>query len=209
MKSIHRFLALVLAMILMLTVLPVFAEKTGNAITVTFDLNTTPDLTDNETYVYTTTGYNEYWQPVETQSEAVFAAEDGVLTADLPVPAREGWYFAGWQTKPDVSDDDLINGVSPYLWMPGHKTNFLGQALQAQDETIDLKPFADENGQVRLYARWVQLKAIDSPKGLQAMANDLYGAFELAADIDMTDFDFIPVGCYFNNYELFETAWWT
>ena len=40
------------------------------------------------------------------------------------------------------------------------------------------------------------------------MANDLYGAYELTADIEMTD-TFIPVGCYFNNYELFETAWWT
>lgn len=141
MKSIHRSLALVLAMMLMLmlTVLPVFAEETGNAITVIFDLNTTPDLTDNETYVYTTTGYDEYWQPVETQSEAVFTTEDGVLAVDLPIPTREGWYFAGWQTKPDVTESDLINGVSPYLWIPGHKTNFLGQALQAQDETTGME----------------------------------------------------------------------
>ncbi len=80
--------------------------------------------------------------------------------------------------------------------------------MQAEDEVIDLNEFADENSQVRLYARWVQLTPIDSAEDLQAMANDLYGAYELTADIDMTD-AFIPVGCYFNNYELFETAWWT
>lgn len=78
MKSTRRFLTLVLAMMLMLTVLPTFAEETVSAITVTFDLNTTPDLTDNETYVYTTTGYDEYWQPVETRSEAIWATSSGV-----------------------------------------------------------------------------------------------------------------------------------
>lgn len=78
-----------------------------------------------------------------------------MLAVDLPVPTREGWYFAGWQTRPVVTADDLINGVSPYLWMPGHKVSAFGQAMQAEDEVIDLNPFADENSKVRLYARWV------------------------------------------------------
>lgn len=203
-----KALAVLLTLSLLLMAVPGFAEEPAAALTVTFDLNTTPDTTDNETYIYTATGYNEYWQPVTEEKEAVFTTEDGVLAVDLPVPTREGWYFAGWQTRPVVTADDLINGVSPYLWMPGHKASPFGQAMQAEDEVIDLNPFADENGQVTLYARWVQLTPIDSPEGLQAMANDLYGAYELTADIEMAD-TFIPVGCYFNNYELFETAWWT
>ena len=203
-----KTLAVLLTLSLLLMAVPGFAEEPAAALTVTFDLNTTPDTTDNETYIYTATGYNEYWQPVTEEKEAVFTTEDGVLAVDLPVPTREGWYFAGWQTRPVVTADDLINGVSPYLWMPGHKASAFGQAMQAEDEVIDLNPFADENSKVRLYARWVQLTPIDSPEGLQAMANDLYGAYELTADIEMTD-TFIPVGCYFNNYELFETAWWT
>ncbi len=203
-----KALAVLLTLSLLLMAVPGFAEEPAATLTVTFDLNTTPDTTDNETYIYTATGYNEYWQPVTEEKEAVFTTEDGVLAVDLPVPTREGWYFAGWQTRPVVTADDLINGVSPYLWMPGHKASAFGQAMQAEDEVIDLNPFADENSKVRLYARWVQLTPIDSPEGLQAMANDLYGAYELTADIEMTD-TFIPVGCYFNNYELFETAWWT
>ena len=203
-----KALAVLLTLSLLLMAVPGFAEEPAAALTVTFDLNTTPDTTDNETYIYTAAGYNEYWQPVTEEKEAVFTTEDGVLAVDLPVPTREGWYFAGWQTRPVVTADDLINGVSPYLWMPGHKASPFGQAMQAEDEVIDLNPFADENGQVTLYARWVQLTPIDSPEGLQAMANDLYGAYELTADIEMAD-TFIPVGCYFNNYELFETAWWT
>ncbi len=67
--------------------------------------------------------------------------------------------------------NDLINGVSPYLWMPGHKASAYGQAMQAEDEVIDLNEFADENSQVRLYARWVQLTPIDSAEGLQAGSN--------------------------------------
>lgn len=203
-----KALAVLMTLSLLLIAVPTLAEEKVAPLTVTFDLNTTPDTTDSETYIYASTGYNEYWQPVTEEKEAVFITEDGVLSVDLPVPTREGWYFAGWQTQPVVTVNDLINGVSPYLWMPGHKASAYGQAMQAEDEVIDLNEFADENNQVRLYARWVQLTPIDSAEDLQAMVNDLYGAYELTADIDMTD-AFTPVGCYFNNYELFETAWWT
>lgn len=204
-----KTLAYLIAFTLLLEAIPGWTEERAAGLTVTFDLNTTPNLTDDETYVYTATGYDANWQPVTEEKPAIFTAENGVLTVDLPVPTREGWYFAGWQTKADVTEADLINGVSPFLWLPGHKASPFGQAMQAPDEVMDLTPYADENGQVRLYARWVQPKAIDSPEALQAMANDLYGAYELTADIDMSGFAFIPVGCYFNNYELFETAWWT
>ena len=209
MKQMKKLAAILLVFTLLTASVPAMAEEGSMPITVTFDLNTTPDLTDDEAYIYTTMGYDANWQPVTEEKPAVFPAEGGVLSVDLPVPAREGWYFAGWQTKADVTDADLINGVSPFLWMPGHKASPFGQAMQAPDEVMDLTSYADENGQVRRYARWVQPKAIDSPEALQAMADDLCGAYELTADIDMSGFAFIPVGCYFNNYELFETAWWT
>ena len=134
-----KTLAYLIVFTLLLTAIPGWAEEGAPGLTVAFDLNTTPDLTDDETYVYAATGYDANWQPVTEEKPAVFTAENGVLAVDLPVPTREGWYFAGWQTKPDVTESDLINGVSPYLWIPGHKTNFLGQALQAQDESTGME----------------------------------------------------------------------
>ena len=52
MKRFPIILCLLLAL-LVVSVVPSMAEETG--LTVIFDLNTTPDLTDNETYVYTST----------------------------------------------------------------------------------------------------------------------------------------------------------
>lgn len=93
MKQMKKLASILLVFTLLTAAVPAMAEEGTASITVTFDLNTTPDLTDDETYVYTTTGYDANWQPVTEEKPAVFPAEDGVLSVDLPVPAREGWYF--------------------------------------------------------------------------------------------------------------------
>lgn len=198
---------------------------TFNEYTIRFDLNTTSDPSDDELYIYEEIGYDENWQPVTEQKEAVFtvpASDDAYLDVTIPNPVREGYYFAGWHTRPDVSAEDLVNGVSPYLWMLGQKANALGQvqievspaeeieARQLNNETMLLKNLEslDENGNGTLYARWVEVKQISNEEELRGMANDLYGAYELVADIELTK-PWTPVGCYFQNYEYFETRWWT
>ena len=147
--------------------------------TIRFDLNTTSDPSDNELYVYEEAGYDENWQPVTEQKEAVFTVpvgDDAYLDITLPAPVREGYYFAGWQTRPDVTEDDMVNGVSPYLWMLGQKASIVGQvqienspaaeieARQLNNETMLLKDLEnlDENGNGTLYARWVELKQISN-----------------------------------------------
>ena len=193
--------------------------------TIRFDLNTTADPSDDELYVYEEAGFDENWQPITQQKEAVFtvpASDDAYLDVVIPNPVREGYYFAGWQTRPVVNEEDLMNGVSPYLWMLGQKASILGQvqienspaeevaARQLNTETMLLKDLEslDENGTGTLYARWVELKQISTEEELRAMANDLYGAYELVADIELTG-PWTPVGCYFQNYEYFENRWWT
>ena len=114
-----KALAVLMTLALLLMAIPTLAEEKVAPLIVTFDLNTTPDMTDNETYIYASTGYNEYWQPVTEEKEAVFTTEDGVLSVDLPVPTREGWYFAGWQTRPVVTSRhkaDRNYGASPSGW---------------------------------------------------------------------------------------------
>ena len=192
--------------------------------TIRFDLNTTSDPSDDELYVYEAEGYDENWQPITEQKDAVFtvpASDDAYLDVTLPNPVREGYYFAGWQTRPDVTEDDMVNGVSPYLWMLGQKASIVGQvqienspvaeieARQLNNETMLLKDLEnlDENGNGTLYARWVEIKQISTEEELRGMANDLYGAYELVADIELTQ-PWTPVGCYFQNYEYYETSWW-
>lgn len=45
---------------------------TFNEYTIRFDLNTTSDPSDDELYIYEEIGYDENWQPVTEQKEAVF-----------------------------------------------------------------------------------------------------------------------------------------
>ena len=192
--------------------------------TIRFDLNTTPDTTDDELYVYEEVGYDENWQPITQQKEAVFtvpAGDDAFLDVSLPNPVREGYYFAGWQTRPEVTEDDLVHGVSPYLWILGQKLSYIGQVQvenspaeevetrRLHQEAMFLKDLEnlDENGNGTLYARWVEIKPISNEEELRAMANDLYGAYELVADIELTE-PWTPVGCYFHNYEYYELRWW-
>lgn len=192
--------------------------------TIRFDLNTTPDTSDDELYIYEEAGYDENWQPITEEKEAVFtvpASDDAYLDVSLPNPVREGYYFAGWQTRPNVTEDDLIYGVSPYIWMLGQKASAVGQVQienspaeevatrSLHNEAMYLKDLEslDENGNGTLYARWVEIKQISNEEELRAMSNDLYGAYELVADIQLTK-PWSPIGCYFQNYEYFELRWW-
>jgi len=193
--------------------------------TIRFDLNTTDDPSDDELYRYEESGYDENWQPITTEKEAVFevpAGDDAYLDVSLPDPKREGYYFAGWQTRPDVKSEDLVNGVSPYLWIMGQKLSFVGQGqveissveeIEARQLSGEVMPLSrleslDADGNGTLYARWVELKPISNEEELRAMTDDLYGAYELTADIELTE-PWTPIGCYFQNYEYFEPNWWS
>ena len=59
-----------------------------------------------------------------------------------------------------------------------------------------------------LYARWVEVKDIFTEEDLRNISKDLYGAYRLANDINLTE-KWIPIGRYFNNYENFDMDWWT
>ena len=200
------------------------AAEEPEVYTIRFDLNTTADPSDDELYRYEESGYDENWQPITTEKEAVFtvpAGDDAYLDVSLPDPTREGYWFAGWQTRPDVTEADLVNGVSPYLWLMGQKLSFVGQGQveisaaeeieerQLNSEVMPLSKLEslDADGNGTLYARWVELTPISTEEELRAIANDLYGAYELTADIELTA-PWTPVGCYFQNYEYFESNWW-
>lgn len=177
--------------------------------TIRFDLNTTPDdITDDETFEYEVSGYDEYWQPIVTTEQSVLTVartENAYIASAIPAPEREGYAFAGWQTRPNVTEADLVNGVSPYLWLFGTQSNY-------GDETVVMRiadmESLDANGVGTLYARWVEVKEISTEEELRAIAEDLYGAYRLAADIELTE-AWTPVGLYFSNYEFYATEWWT
>ena len=62
---------------------------------------------------------------------------------------------------------------------------------------------------VTVYARWAEPTYIHNADELQAMAEDLYGWYILAEDIDLSGAQWIPVGMYFSNYETVNAAYWT
>ncbi len=173
---------------------------------VKFDLNTTSDPSDDEIYEYEVTTYDENWNPVTNVQKSIVTVpyeENAILESALPVPEREGYAFAGWQTRPVVEESDLINGVSPYQWRFGAQSRFDSVGMPvAQMESLQ------EDGTATLYARWVEVKDIFTEEDLRNMSNDLYGAYRLANDIDLTE-KWIPIGRYFNNYENFDMDWWT
>lgn len=103
--------------------------------TIRFDLNATPDdTTDDETFSYEVSGYDENWQPTVTMEPSVLTVaktENAYIASAIPAPVREGYAFAGWQTRPNVTEADLVNGVSPYLWLFGTQSNY-GDAVSGQ-----------------------------------------------------------------------------
>ena len=176
--------------------------------TIRFDLNTTADTTDDELFEYEVSGYDEYWQPVTELKKSVLSvpySDNAYISASITPPEREGYVFAGWQTRPVVTEEDLVNGVSPYLWLFGTQSNYGDESVVMRISEMES---LDENGVGTLYARWVEVKDIATEEDLFAIADDLYGAYRLVADIQLTD-EWTPVGLYFSNYEFYMPEWWT
>lgn len=178
---------------------------------VTYTVRYVLNADDSET-LYTYEGFTGEEQIVGTPDEAYIAAAP-------TAPTRDGYHFAGWQTKATIGEDDIVNGVSKYLWLFGQKLSETGVAKfgtmsdadkQARDisEEVMLLDSADDNGVVTLYARWVKEVEIDSAEDLKGIANDLYGAYKLTSDITLTG-NWEPIGAYFANYEYYNTEWWT
>lgn len=190
------------------TFLPAQEKTTPETYTIIFDRNTTAIPWDDETYEYTVTSYDANWQPVATETKTsvitVEYSENAYIAEAIPEPTREGYYFAGWQTRPVVTKADLINGVSPYQWYFGTQSRF--------GDTSTVMSIADmeslHGSTATLYARWVKMTDIDSEEDLRAISEDLNGAYRLTADITLTE-DWLPIGCYFTNYEHCNEEWWT
>lgn len=144
---------------------------------------------------------------------------EAYITAAPTAPVRAGYHFAGWHTKAEITQNDIVNGVSKYLWLFGQKLSDTGVAKYSQmsdedkaareiSEEVMLLDSADADGTVTLYARWVTEKEISDVQGLKDISKDLYGAYKLTADINLTD-TWEPIGAYFANYEYYNTEWWT
>ena len=158
-------------------------------------------------------------EPVAQQPEAVtymvvFTEPDGtyygaVETTDASVipeiepPTKEGYRFAGWQTRPDVTKDDLVLGVSPYE-VPLGASSLYGGAGTA---ITDLESLSGT--MLLLYPRWVEATEIHSVEELKAMKDDLCGWYVLANDVDLAGENWQPVGKYFSNYETVNAPYWT
>lgn len=205
-----KLLSFALILCLVLALFPVYGSADMPAeYTIRFDLNTTSDdLTDDETFEYEVQGYDANWQPITEMKPSVLTvpySENAYIASAIPAPEREGYIFAGWQTRPDVTEGDLVQGVSPYLWLFGTRSSFGDPSVVMPIRDMES---LDENGVGTLYARWVEVKDISTEEELRAIANDLYGAYRLTADIELTG-DWIPVGLYFSNYEYYAPEWWT
>lgn len=162
---------------------------------------------------------NDGTTAVYTTAEIKGNPEEAYIAAAPAAPTREGYYFAGWQTKAEITENDIVNGISKYLWLFGDKLSTTGVAkfnamsdadkeARGISEEVMLLDSADTDGVVTLYARWVQEKEISDAQGLKDIAKDLYGAYKLTADITLTG-EWEPIGAYFANYEYYNTEWWT
>ena len=210
-----KFLSALLSLCLLLTAFAGVASAEGETApayenyTIRFDLNTTPeDVTDDETFEYEVAGYDANWQPITEKKTSVLTipyAENAYIPAAIPAPAREGYVFAGWQTRPVVTEADLVCGVSPYLWLFGTQSSYGDPSVVMAIKDLEN---LDEKGMGTLYARWVEVKDIATEEELRAISNDLYGAYRLTTDIELTA-DWTPVGLYFSNYEFYAPEWWT
>ena len=146
------------------------------------------------TVVFTDADGTEYGTVETTDASAVPETE---------IPTKKGYLFAGWQTRPEVTKDDLVNGVSPYEVPTGASSLYGGAGTSIEGlESLD-------GTTLTLYARWVEATEIKNAKELKAMAEDLSGWYVLANDIDLSGETWEPVGMYFSNYETVNAPYWT
>lgn len=195
--------------------------------TINFTLDPVKDAVDDSKVTYTvkymlnagdtTTLYT--YEGFNGTQEITGAPEEAYIAAAPTAPTREGYHFAGWQTKSEITSADIVNGVSKYLWLFGQKLSDTGVAkfatmTDAEKESRDISEevmlldSADVDGTVTLYARWVKEVEIDSADDLKNIANDLYGAYKLTDNVTLTG-NWEPIGAYFANYEYYNTEWWT
>ncbi len=128
---------------------------------------------------------------------------DATAVPAVDEPEKAGYAFAGWQTRPNVTRDDLILGVSPYEVPVGASSLYGGAGVAL----TDLESF--DGSMLLLYARWVEVTEIHNADELKAMAEDLRGSYVLAADIDLGGEKWTPIGKYFSNYETVNADFWT
>ena len=128
---------------------------------------------------------------------------DASVVPETEIPTKEGYVFAGWQTRPEVTKEDLVYGVSPYE-VPTGASSLYGGAGTA---ITDLESLS--GNMLLLYARWVEPTEIRNAEELKAMAEDLCGSYVLAEDIDLSGENWTPIGMYFSNYETVNAPYWT
>ena len=169
-------------------------------------------LRDDETYEISY-DYTEENSGIVTESGTWEKTNDNtiVLTSETgtetvlngeSTPTKEGYLFAGWQTVPTVTKDDLILGVSPYEVPLGASSLYGGAGVAITD-------YERMGDMLLLYARWVEPTEIHNAEELKAMAEDLSGWYVLANDIDLAGENWQPIGKYFSNYETVNAPYWT
>jgi hypothetical protein len=133
----------------------------------------------------------------------VIETTDASAVPETAIPTKEGYLFAGWQTQPVVTKENLILGVSPYE-VPTGASSLYGGAGTA---ITDLESLSGT--MLLLYARWVEPTEIHNAEELKGMAEDLCGWYVLAEDIDLAGENWQPIGIYFSNYETVNAPYWT
>ena len=148
------------------------------------------------------------WVSVSNPGEARYilltseAGEEKRITLEH-LPTREGYTFAGWQSRPDVTKDDLILGVSPYEVVMGASSLYGGAGMSIA-ELVNA-----EDNSVTVYSRWAEPVEIHTAADLRSISDDLYGYYVLAEDIDLSGENWQPIGMYFSTYETVNAPWWT
>ena len=143
-----------------------------------------------------------FTEPDGTYYNAV-QTTDATVVPETYIPERDGYLFAGWQTRPNVTKADLILGVSPYEVPTGASSLYGGAGV----DFTALESFSGD--MLLLYPRWVEKTEIHNAAELKSMAEDLNGWYVLASDIDLNGEKWTPIGKYFSNYETVNAPYWT
>ncbi len=143
-----------------------------------------------------------YTEPDGTVYNAVETTDASVIP-EMEAPVKDGFLFAGWQSKPDVTKDELVLGVSLYEVPTGASSLYGGAGVAITD--YDLM----NGNMLLLYPRWVEATEIHNAEELKGMKDDLMGWYVLAEDIDLAGENWQPMGMYFSNYETVNAPYWT